>query len=278
MALLDAFARSQGVPLWRLFGGHSHSLTTDITIPICEPGMAAQLAAAYKKEGFTTIKVKTGGKTKAGDLGRLKAIRCAFPECAVIVDGNCGYTAAEALTFLEELQGAGLLPVLFEQPTARDDWAGLTHVSRVASKVFDVLVAADESCRGGQDARRLADGQMAGVLNIKLAKSGVLGALEIIEIAKKARLGLMIGGMIETRLAMGFAAHLAAGTGGFRQKSKTLSGCHATVLSVWFVVHRFIDLDTPLLLASDPVHGGYTTNGPHYELGHSPGLGAWLSW
>eukprot|EP00850_Spirogloea_muscicola_P016629 SM000136S00175 [mRNA] locus=s136:99645:101238:- [translate_table: standard] len=256
MALLDAFARSQGVPLWCLFGGHGHSLTTDITIPICEPGMAAQLAAAYKKKGFTTLKVKTGGKTKAGDLGRLKAIRCAFPECAVIVDGNCGYTAAEALTFLAELKGAGLLPVLFEQPTARDDWAGLTHVSRVASEDFDVLVAADESCRGGQDARRLVDGQMAGVLNIKLAKSGVLGALEIIEIAKKARLGLMIGGMIETRLAMGFAAHLAAGTGSF----------------------RFIDLDTPLLLASDPVHGGYTTNGPHYELGHSPGLGAWLSW
>lgn len=34
--------------------------------------------------------------------------------------------------------------------------------------------------------------------------------------AQQAGLGLMIGGMVETRLAMGFAAHMAAGLGLFR--------------------------------------------------------------
>lgn len=33
---------------------------------------------------------------------------------------------------------------------------------------------------------------------------------------QEAGLGLMIGGMVETRLAMGFAAHMAAGLGLFR--------------------------------------------------------------
>ena len=71
-------------------------------------------------------------------------------------------------------------------------------------------------------------------------------ALEIIAIARGSGLGLMIGGMVETRLAMGFSAHLAAGTGAF----------------------RWVDLDTPLLLAEDPVRGGYDADGPRYRLGH----------
>lgn len=33
---------------------------------------------------------------------------------------------------------------------------------------------------------------------------------------QQAGLGLMIGGMVETRLAMGFAAHIAAGINSFR--------------------------------------------------------------
>ncbi|MGH8509923.1 MAG: dipeptide epimerase, partial [Gammaproteobacteria bacterium] len=44
--------------------------------------------------------------------------------------------------------------------------------------------------------------------------------------------------------AMGFSAHLAAGLGSF----------------------EWIDLDTPLLLAEDPVSGGYRTVGARYLL------------
>ena len=49
-------------------------------------------------------------------------------------------------------------------------------------------------------------------INIKLTKLGVLGALEIIDAARKANIALMIGGMVETRIA----GHLAAGLGCFR--------------------------------------------------------------
>lgn len=34
MALIDAVAKSIGIPLWRLFGGFSNSITTDITVYI----------------------------------------------------------------------------------------------------------------------------------------------------------------------------------------------------------------------------------------------------
>lgn len=32
MAMIDAAAKSVGVPLWKLFGGASNTITTDITV------------------------------------------------------------------------------------------------------------------------------------------------------------------------------------------------------------------------------------------------------
>ena len=110
----------------------------------------------------------------------------------------------------------GVTPVLFEQPVHRDDWEGLGRVSNVARLKYGVSVAADESCRSLVDVKKIAEGNLANVINIKLAKVGVLGALEIIDATRAAGLTLMIGGMVETRLAMGFAGHLAAGLGCFK--------------------------------------------------------------
>lgn len=110
-----------------------------------------------------------------------------------------------------------ITPILFEQPVGRDDWDGLGHVSRVAKEKYGVLVAADESCRSLEDALNIINGKLAHVINIKLAKLGIMGALKVIEAVRNdGYLDLMIGGMVETRLAMGFAGHLAAGFGCFR--------------------------------------------------------------
>ncbi|KAH9318410.1 hypothetical protein KI387_020179, partial [Taxus chinensis] len=234
MAVIDAVAHSLGLPLWKIFGGASRSITTDITIPIVTPAEASELAAKYAQLGFQTLKLKVG-KNIAADIQVLKAIRISHPSCSFILDANEGYTASQALEVLQQLYDMGVTPILFEQPVARDDWDGLGHVSKVAREVYGVSVAADESCRGLLDVQRIVQERLADVINIKLAKVGVLGALEVIELARKEGLKLMIGGMIETRLAMGFAGHLAAGLGCF----------------------KFVDLDTPLLLSEDPVIGGY---------------------
>ena len=239
MAVLDVLTTHWGVPLYQFFGGASDQLTTDITIPICPPDEARTLAATYREQGFEVIKTKVGLDLH-DDVGRLAAIRDAHPTCALVLDANEGYSADQALAFLAALRSEGIEPALLEQPVAREDWDGLGRVTREGG----IPVAADESCRSPQDALRIAQGSLATVLNIKLVKCGVVGALEIAAIARAAGLGLMIGGMVETRLAMGFAAHFAAGLGGF----------------------DWIDLDTPLLLAEDPVSGGYTAEGPHYSL------------
>lgn len=239
MAVIDAFARGGRMPLFRFFGGRGATLETDITIPICPPEEAGRLAGQYLAEGFATLKVKIGLDAD-GDVERVAAIRRAHPGCRLVLDANAAYTADETLALLARLRRAGIEPALLEQPVAREDWDGLGRLAREAG----VPVAADESCRGPADALRIVKDRLAQVVNIKLVKCGVAGALDIAAIARTGGLGLMIGGMVETRIAMGFAAHFAAGLGGF----------------------DWIDLDTPLLLAGDPVRGGAQVARARYVL------------
>ncbi|KAL8124111.1 hypothetical protein AgCh_011932 [Apium graveolens] len=227
MALIDAVSYIIGMPLWKVFGGVSN------TIPFVSSLEAAQLASQHNKKGFKTLKLKVG-KNLNGDIEVLQAIRAAHPDCLFILDANEGYTSAEAIQVLEMLHVMKLSPVLFEQPVHKDDWEGLGHVIRIAKEKYGVSVVADESCQSLADVEKIVEGNLVDVINIKLAKLGVLGALQIIELARASGLHLMIGGMVETRIAIGFAGHLAAGLGCF----------------------KFIDLDEPHHLSEDPVVEG----------------------
>lgn len=239
MAIFDALARSWQVPLYRFFGGAQAHVETDITIPICEPETARTLAAEYRAQDFSVIKTKVGLDPRV-DIQRVTAIREGHPRCQLVLDANEGYSLDETFEVLRHLRRLGLEPALLEQPVPRNDWEAQARLVRDAG----VPIAADESCRSTGDALDIVQNNLAHVINIKLAKCGVVQALDIVAIARAAGLGLMIGGMIETRLAMGFSAHFAAGMGCF----------------------QWIDLDTPLLLSNDPVRGGYTAEGPRYDL------------
>lgn len=239
MALFDALARYWKMPLFEFFGGAQTSLVTDITIPICSSKKALTLARDYRARGFKIIKVKIGQDLEA-DFEHIRAIRKGFPECRLLLDANCGFDADVIIELVDQLVTSNMKPVLIEQPVARDDLQGLRKVGDTTG----IPIAADESCCSPEDAIRIVVAQAAQVINIKLVKCGVVQALDIISVARAAGLNLMIGGMVETRIGMGFGAHFAAGTGAF----------------------QWIDLDTPLLLAEDPVDGGYRVEGARYLL------------
>lgn len=107
-------------------------------------------------------------------------------------------------------------PVLFEQPVHRDDWNGLADVSGIARDQFGVTVVADESCQTLKDIEKIVQENITDGINIKLAKFGVLGVLQIVEVGRRSGLNLVIDSMVETRLGTGFAGHLAAGLGCFK--------------------------------------------------------------
>ena len=250
MALLDALTRHFSMPLHVFFGGSGRTLETDMTITAGDETHAARSARAIVDRGIRSIKVKTAGVDVAADVARLRAIHAAAPAAPLIVDGNCGYNAERALHFISQLRQENIAIALFEQPLPREDWAGMARLVREA----DVLIAADESARSAADVLRLAHESAAHIINIKLMKAGVAEALRMIAIAQAAGLGLMIGGMVESILAMTFSAHLAAGVGGF----------------------SFIDLDTPLFIAEHPFAGGFAQNGGTLTLDDTPGHGVTL--
>ena len=136
--------------------------------------------------------------------------------------------------------------VLLEQPVARDDLESMAAIRRETG----IPVAADESVRSLADAQEVVARGAADYINIKIMKTGVAEAVEIASFTKTSGLKLMIGGMVETRIAMGCSFSLVLGLGGF----------------------DVLDLDTPLLLANDPLTGGYRYDGPRLQPWSGPGL------
>lgn len=237
-AVLDALTRRAGISLLTFFGGAEESLVTDVTIPTGTRGEAEREARAWWGAGFTRLKVKIGGGED--DLERVLAVHGAAPGAEILLDGNGGLSASSAISLARSLAARGVRPILFEQPVARDDWDGLVEVARDGG----VPVAADESAASPEDALRIARTGAAQVINVKLMKSGVARAMEIAAVARAAGIGLMIGGMVEAKMAMSASACFAAGLGGF----------------------AFVDLDTPLFLAEDPFDGGYEQAGERLDL------------
>jgi L-alanine-DL-glutamate epimerase-like enolase superfamily enzyme len=137
--------------------------------------------------------------------------------------------------------------VLLEQPVVRDDLDSLAAIRRETG----IPVAADESVRSLEDARKVITQSAADYINIKITKTGVLEAAEIASFTLLSGLKLMVGGMLESRIAMSCSFSMVLGMKGF----------------------EILDLDTPLLLSADPVQGGYRYDGPTLQPWHEPGLG-----
>src|SRR5437763_3045593 len=247
MALLDALTRSYGIPLYVFFGGASTSVETDMSIPIVSPERGYDLAKETVTRGIRSIKIKVGGDLRE-DVARVEAVREGAPNVGLMLDANQGYTANEALICLEALDNRDIRPMLMEQPVHKGDHEGLRYVTQHTT----VPIAADESAYSAANVAHLIEMGAVNVVNIKLMKSGFVEALDIAAVCRARHTQLMIGAMMESRLAIAAAAHFVAGLGGF----------------------RFIDLDTPMLLAEDPFTGGYEQSGGVYDVsGVKSGLG-----
>jgi len=246
MALIDAFTKTLNIPLYTFFGGAESKVETDYTVDIVSPETAKINAAKLRGRGYNTLKTKVG-KNMVDDIDRILAIKDGAPNCGIMLDANQGYSPAQAVHFLEELEKNGIRPELFEQPVVRHDLRGMKFVKDHTS----VPVAADESVFTSADAIEIVRTGCADLINIKIMKSGIVEALDIATIARSANLGLMIGCMLETKLALSCSVHFAAGLGGF----------------------RFVDLDPHLSPEQEPVKGGPDFNEPVYSLTGASGIG-----
>lgn len=246
MAMLDAYGKSLGVPVYALFGGAPIRIETDVTIGICAPERARERAAEMGAKGFKLFKCKVG-KDQEEDLARVVAISEGAPGCSFVLDANQGYTPTQAVKFMESVLARGLKVRLLEQPVDAADLAGLRYVTEHT----EVPVFADEAAQSPADVLEVVRYHAANGVNVKVMKAGMIGALTISSICRAAKMDLMFGCMIESHIGQAASAHVACGTNTF----------------------SVFDLDSDLWIEDQPIKGGIDRTGPMIKVSGGPGLG-----
>lgn len=248
MAVYDLYAKNLNRPLYKVLGGGQDSIETDITISVNDTEEMVRDSLRGVEQGFRILKIKVG-KEGMKDVERIAAIRQAVGKDIVIrVDANQGWQPKEAVRIIRSMEDKELDIDLVEQPVHAHDFEGMKYVT---SHVFTPVLA-DESVFSPQDAIRLIQEGAADLINIKLMKTGgIYEALKICGIAESFGVECMTGCMLESKLAVSAAAHLAAAKG---------------------IITRH-DLDGPALCRTDPYEGGPVFEGPGITMTEVPGIG-----
>ena len=206
LALWDLKGKALGVPVYQLLGGKVRD-GVDLMgfVRRSSPEkMAKDADAALKETPFQVLKMKIGIDPKE-DVAQYRAVADAVRGRAVIqVDGNAGYTIAQAIPALQQMYDAGSLGII-EQPVAR-----LADLAEIARRI-PVPVMADESIYPHEDAIEVVQQRAASVALMKITKhGGILTAQKIASVFDAA--GLTVSVAIYFDIIAAAAAHIAAAT------------------------------------------------------------------
>ncbi|MBR3972622.1 MAG: dipeptide epimerase [Oscillospiraceae bacterium] len=248
MALWDLYGQLYSIPVYKLMGGARKQIVTDLTISVNDPDVMVRDALEALDRGYDCLKMKVGVSPEL-DVARLSAVRNAVGDDITIrIDANQAWTPKQAVKILNSMQDKGLNIELVEQPVAARDFEGLKYVTERSY----VPVLADESVFSPEDAMTIMKMGAADLINIKLMKCGGLyNALKIASAAEVFGVECMIGCMLEAKIAVNAAVHLA---------------CAKNIITK-------VDLDGPVLCSEDPIIGGAVFNEKIISVSDEPGLG-----
>ncbi len=235
IALWDYAAKMNRQPLWKFCGSQAAKvLTTSCTLSLGP--LPEIIKKTNRLKNFPILKIKLGG---ASDLEVVQTIR-KYYSGILRVDANGAWDEEKTLELAHAFKR--LRVELIEQPLPVQKIKNMPYLK----KNCRLPLIADENCVGLEDVEKCRLG-FHGV-NIKLAKCGGLTpALKMIQYAKKSRLKIMIGCMLES--SVGISAGLALGARA-----------------------DYLDLDGSWLLKNDPFRGQPFRYGKFY-LNRESGLG-----
>ncbi|WP_077490511.1 o-succinylbenzoate synthase [Sinomonas mesophila] len=175
------------------------------TVPAVPAARVREVLAAFGPVEAVKVKVAEEGQSLADDLGRVAAVREALPEAALRVDANGGWSVAEAVEALGQLEPFGL--EYAEQPVAGIN--GLAEVrALLAERGTPVRIAADESVRKAEDPLRVARAGAADLIVVKAAPLG--GVRRALRIVREAGLPAVVSSALDTSVGLAAGAALAA--------------------------------------------------------------------
>lgn len=248
IALWDLFGQLHKTPIYKLLGGSKTKIVTDITISVNDPEEMARDAQDAINRGYDCLKVKVGSDSSL-DVQRLSAIRKVIGgDCLLRIDANQAWKPKEAVVLLNQMQEKGLDIEFVEQPVRANDIEGMRYVTERSY----VPVLADESVFSPEDALKIMEQRAADLINIKLMKcGGIYNALKIVSAAEVYGVECMIGCMLESKISVNAAVHLA---------------CAKQIITK-------IDLDGPVLCKEDPIFGGSQFDEKRITVSQESGLG-----
>ncbi len=215
-ALWDLEAKQRGQRVWDLLEMPSPTpAVTVYTLSLDSPEAMGEAAREHAHRPMLKLKLGPGDSVAC-----VQAVHAGAPNSRLVVDANEAWDINELVDAMPALRDAGV--ELIEQPLPAGEDDALAGIERL------IPVAADESCHVAADIERLKG--RYDVANIKLDKTGGLTeALRLKSAARNADLGIMVGCMMSSSLAMAPATLLTDGA-------------------------SVVDLDGPLWLSKDRDH------------------------
>lgn len=238
-ALWDAKGRRENKPIYELIGTSKPTNLSTYTISLADNDTMEE--RAREAAHMPLLKVKLG-RDEATDFDAMKRIRKAAPTSTLRIDANAGWSLETALSIIPKLEDIGV--EFIEQPLAIGNYSELAKLTAKSN----LPIIADEDVHDLKSLEQLK-GKVDGI-NIKLMKCG--GISEAIKMAKVAREEgwlVLIGCMLETRLGLGAASHLAG-------------------------LVDYMDVDAHMLTTNDPFPPGSLKDfTPELPLSDGPGVG-----
>src|SRR5207249_4617008 len=211
IALHDVLGKAAGMPLYRVLGGSGRAMRTCLTIAISDPQAMAQKASDVVRQGFGIVKIKLGTNVRE-DVARVRTIREAVGRDVILrVDANQGWDVPAALAVLNAIRELDI--EYCEQPVPYWNLAVLKSIHDRSP----IPIVADEAVFDHHDAFKVLSEDAADYVNLKLSKSGgIRCGQRVASVVDAAGKQCMIGCMMESRLGLTAAAHLAASMNYFR--------------------------------------------------------------
>nr|WP_084040493.1 o-succinylbenzoate synthase [Demequina sp. NBRC 110053] len=201
-AVLDAQLKAAGTSFATYLGATRDRVPSGVSVGIQDSIPALlDVVRRYVDEGYQRVKLKI---QPGWDIEPVRAVREAHPDVPLQVDANAAYTLVDA-ALLRRLDAFDLL--LIEQPLAEDDIRQHAELARLMS----TPMCLDESVVSAASAADAIALGAAAVINIKPSRvGGYLESVRIHDLARAHGTAVWCGGMLETGLARGANAALAA--------------------------------------------------------------------
>ena len=167
MACIELTCQRMGVPLYTYLGGAVQDrLLFNGWIGELAPAKAAAEARRWLEAGFKSTKIKVGSGVEA-DRDRIAAVRDAVGSAMKLrMDANMQYDADTALKLCRQVKQYDMQ--LFEQPTPKDDLAGLARVRREGG----IPIMADESISDHESLIRVIKADCADFVKFGIKQAG----------------------------------------------------------------------------------------------------------